>query len=62
MRFLDSIDREAIAGLLERDEYFWLDLTDPGETEADPDLRPDRLLPGPARRQSGRLQLQMAGL
>ena len=33
MRFLDSIDRDAIAGLLERDEYFWLDLTDPGEEE-----------------------------
>lgn len=30
MRFLESIDREAIAGLLERDEFFWLDLTDPG--------------------------------
>jgi magnesium transporter len=33
VRFLDSIDRDAIAGLLERDEYFWLDLTDPGEDE-----------------------------
>lgn len=33
MRFLESIDREQIAGLLERDEYFWLDLTDPGEEE-----------------------------
>jgi magnesium transporter len=33
VRFLDSIDRKAIAGLLERDEYFWLDLTDPGEDE-----------------------------
>jgi magnesium transporter len=33
MRFLDSIDREAIAALLERDEYFWLDLTDPSEEE-----------------------------
>ncbi len=33
MRLLESIDREAIAGLLARDEYFWLDLTDPGETE-----------------------------
>jgi magnesium transporter len=33
MRFLDSIDREAIAGLLHRDEYFWLDLTDPSEDE-----------------------------
>jgi magnesium transporter len=30
VRFLDRIDRDAIAGLLERDEYFWLDLTDPG--------------------------------
>jgi magnesium transporter len=33
VRFLDSIDREEIAGLLERDEYFWLDLTDPGDDE-----------------------------
>ncbi|HSS33388.1 MAG TPA: magnesium/cobalt transporter CorA [Solirubrobacterales bacterium] len=33
MRFLESIDREAISGLLERDEYFWLDLTDPSEAE-----------------------------
>jgi magnesium transporter len=31
MRFLDSIDRGAIAGLLERDEYFWLDLIDPDQ-------------------------------
>jgi magnesium transporter len=33
VRFLDGIDRDAIAGLLERDEYFWLDLTDPGDDE-----------------------------
>jgi magnesium transporter len=33
VRFLDSIDHDAIAGLLERDEYFWLDLTDPGADE-----------------------------
>ncbi len=33
MRFLESIDREAITDLLARDEYFWLDLTDPGEDE-----------------------------
>jgi magnesium transporter len=33
VRFLRSIDRDAIAGLLGRDEYFWLDLTDPGEAE-----------------------------
>ncbi len=33
MRFLDSIDRDAIADLLRRDEYFWLDLTDPGGDE-----------------------------
>ena len=33
MRFLDGIDRDAIAGLLARDEYFWLDLTDPGGDE-----------------------------
>jgi magnesium transporter len=30
VRFLESIDRGAIADLLRRDEYFWLDLTDPG--------------------------------
>jgi magnesium transporter len=29
MRFLDSVDRQAISDLLARDEYFWLDLTDP---------------------------------
>lgn len=34
MRFLQSIDREAIADLLRRDEYFWLDLRDPGEEGA----------------------------
>jgi magnesium transporter len=34
VRFLDSIDRDSIAGLLQRDEYFWLDLTDPDEAEA----------------------------
>jgi magnesium transporter len=34
VKFLEGIDREAIAGLLERDEYFWLDLADPGESEA----------------------------
>jgi magnesium transporter len=33
VRFLDSIDNEAIADLLARDEYFWLDLTDPGKDE-----------------------------
>lgn len=33
MRFLESIDRDAIADLLKRDEFFWLDLTDPGEQE-----------------------------
>jgi len=33
MRFLESVDRETIAGLLERDEYFWLDLSDAGEEE-----------------------------
>jgi len=33
VRFLDRIDRDAIAGLLERDEYFWLDLVDPGHEE-----------------------------
>jgi magnesium transporter len=33
MRFLDSVDRAAIAPLLESDEYFWLDLTDPRDEE-----------------------------
>jgi len=33
VRFFDRIDHEAIAGLLKRDEYFWLDLGDPGEAE-----------------------------
>jgi magnesium transporter len=30
---LDQIDRDAIAGLLQRDEYFWLDLTTPSEDD-----------------------------
>jgi len=34
VRFLDRIDREAITGLLQRDEYFWLDLTAPSEDDA----------------------------
>jgi magnesium transporter len=34
VRVFDRIERDAIAGLLERDEYFWLDLTDPGNEEA----------------------------
>jgi magnesium transporter len=33
VRFLDTIDRAAIADLLSRDEYFWLDLTDPSREE-----------------------------
>ncbi len=33
MRTFDRIDHEAIGGLLERDEYFWLDLTGPAEGE-----------------------------
>ncbi len=33
MRFLDRIDRDAITDLLKRDEYFWLDLTDPGDED-----------------------------
>ena len=33
MRFLDRIDRDAIADLLKRDEYFWLDLTDPADED-----------------------------
>ncbi|MGN6816871.1 MAG: magnesium/cobalt transporter CorA [Solirubrobacterales bacterium] len=34
MRFLDSLDRDAITDLLARDEFFWLDLTDPGVPES----------------------------
>ncbi|MGV1048612.1 MAG: magnesium/cobalt transporter CorA [Solirubrobacterales bacterium] len=34
MRFLDRIDRQAITDLLKRDEYFWLDLTDPAGEDA----------------------------
>lgn len=33
MRFLDRVDREAIPQLLARDEYFWLDLDDPGDEQ-----------------------------
>ena len=33
MRFLDHVDREAITQLLARDEYFWLDLDEPGDEE-----------------------------
>jgi magnesium transporter len=33
VRFLDHVDREAIPQLLARDEYFWLDLDQPGEAE-----------------------------
>jgi magnesium transporter len=33
VRLLESIDRETIAGLLQRDEYFWLDLTDPSDDD-----------------------------
>jgi magnesium transporter len=33
VRIFDRIDRDAIAELLKRDEYFWLDLTGPGEKE-----------------------------
>jgi len=35
VRFLESIDREAISGLLQRDEFFWLDLTDPGTEDVE---------------------------
>jgi len=35
VRFLDQIDHEAIAGLLQRDEYFWLDLTAPSKDEVE---------------------------
>jgi magnesium transporter len=34
VRFLERIDREEIAGLLERDEFFWLDLRDPGANDS----------------------------
>jgi magnesium transporter len=33
MRIFERIDRDAIAGLLQRDEYFWLDLTAPSEED-----------------------------
>jgi magnesium transporter len=33
VRFLDRVDREAIPQLLASDEYFWLDLADPGDDE-----------------------------
>jgi magnesium transporter len=33
VQFLDAIDRGRIASLLKRDEYFWLDLTDPSEQQ-----------------------------
>ena len=35
MRFLDHVDRAEISSLLERKEYFWLDLDRPGDEEAD---------------------------
>jgi magnesium transporter len=34
VRFLDSIDHDAIAGLLAHDEYFWLDLDAPADEDA----------------------------
>ncbi|MBS1892689.1 MAG: magnesium transporter CorA family protein [Actinobacteria bacterium] len=34
MRFLDRIDRDALADLLDRDEYFWLDLDAPSAADA----------------------------
>jgi magnesium transporter len=34
VRFLDAIDRQAISDLRGRDEYFWLDLTDPSGDDA----------------------------
>jgi magnesium transporter len=33
VRFLDRVDREAIPQLLAHDEYFWLDLDEPGDAE-----------------------------
>ncbi|HVV89114.1 MAG TPA: magnesium transporter CorA family protein [Solirubrobacterales bacterium] len=35
MRFLDRIDRSAIGAMLDRDEYFWLDLKAPGDADID---------------------------
>lgn len=35
MRFLDRIDRTAIAEMLDRDEYFWLDLDAPSNEEVE---------------------------
>ena len=35
MRFLDHIDRSAIGPLLDRDEYFWLDLKAPSNADVD---------------------------
>jgi magnesium transporter len=33
VQVFDQIDRDAITGLLQRDEYFWLDLTAPSEAD-----------------------------
>jgi magnesium transporter len=35
MQVLDHIDEQAIDGLLERDEFFWLDLTGPADAEVE---------------------------
>jgi len=35
VRFLDRVDREAIPQLLAHDEYFWLDIDEPGEEEVE---------------------------
>ena len=35
MRFLDHVDHEAVPQLLARDEYFWLDIDEPGEEEVE---------------------------
>jgi len=35
VRFLDRVDREAIPQLLADDEYFWLDIDEPGEEEVE---------------------------
>ena len=35
MRFLDRIDRDTLVALLDRDEYFWLDLDAPSNEEID---------------------------
>ena len=35
MQVLDRIDRASIAALRDRDEYFWLDVSEPSEEQID---------------------------